>query len=561
LWNPKEKTLLIEILPPFYLTTWAYLIYLILGGTLAYFLIQFFRNRQMLRQKWFVQEVEQQKEREIHDAKISFFTNITHEIRTPLTLIKGPLEHIITKNNIADQDTVEDLHIMKQNTNRLLNLTNQLLDFRKTEREGFLLNLAEYPIPAILNELRQSFLPLIKEYDRKVVLEMDSADFSAWIDKEAFTKILSNLLSNAVKYADKHIKIALITDAKEDVFEIRVESDGKVIAVEQHEEIFKPFTRFSHDDQLISGTGIGLYLARSLAELHKGKLTLETNEGTNSFSLIVPNQRGVKALVKEADVALFNEEAEQVEKLHTILIVEDNVDMRRFVQKILPQQYKVLVATNGLEALELLKSNFVTLVISDIMMPVMTGIELCRHIKSDVNYSHVPVILLTAKANLQSKIEGIDVGADAYIEKPFSEDYLLARVANLINNREKLKEAFMRNPMVISNSMINTEADKEFLNTLRDVIHSNISNADLKMEDIAESLNMSRASFYRKLKGLLDLKPNEYLRLERLKMAAHLIKENRHPIGEICYMVGFNSPSYFAKCFYEQFGILPKDYR
>src|SRR5690606_28013768 len=219
---------------------------------------------------------------------------------------------------------------------------------------------------------------------------------------------------------------------------------------------------------------------------------------------------------------------------------------QRFIKKVLPEKYKIQVASNGEEALALLKTSFVTLVISDVMMPGMSGVELCRLIKSDVNYSHTPVVLLTAKTALQSKIEGIDVGADAYVEKPFSPDYLLAIIANLINNREKLREAFMKNPLTVSNTMVNNEADIVFLNTLRDEIHRNIGNADLTIEEIAEALNMSRASLYRKIKGLLDMKPNEYIRLERLKMAAHLIKENKYPIGEICYIVGFNSPSYFA---------------
>ncbi len=563
LWNPKEKTLFIEVLPPFYLTVWAYLAYSIIAIIVLFLLIRFLRNRQKLKQKLFIQALEQNKEREIHEAKIRFFTNITHEIRTPLTLIKGPLENIIVKNEIRDVDTVEDLHIMKQNTDRLLNLTNQLLDFRKTEKEGFLLNLSEYNISSILTEIKQRFSPLIKEYNRVFVLEMDTDSFYAFIDREAFVKIISNLFSNAIKYAEKNIKASLITDTADDTFEVHVESDGHPISPEHHEDVFKPFTRFNHPDQMNTpGTGIGMYLARTLAELHNGSLQLVTNTDNNRFSLIIPKYQERALVLDDGNAEDFNEtHIELMSNSHTILIVEDSSDMQRFIKKILPEKYNILIAPNGEVAMELLKSNFVTLVISDVMMPRMTGIELCQKIKSDINYSHVPVVLLTAKTNIQSKIEGMDVGADAYIEKPFSPEYLLANVANLINSREKLKEAFMKNPMVMSNSMINTEADKEFMNTLRDVIHRHIHNSDLKMEDIAESLNMSRASFYRKIKGLLDMKPNEYLRLERLKMAAHLIKENKYPIGEICYIVGFNSPSYFAKCFQEQFGMLPKDYR
>ncbi len=563
LWNPEEKVLFIEILPPFYLTTWAYMVYILIAIAVSFLLFRFLRNRQKLRQRLFVQELEQSKEREIHDAKIRFFTNITHEIRTPLTLIKGPLENIIVKKDIRDTDTLEDLHIMKQNTDRLLSLTNQLLDFRKTEKEGFLLNLSEYNISTILSEIHQSFSPLIKEYGRVFVLKMDTDSFYAFIDKEAFIKIITNLFSNAIKYAEKNIEASLITDTSGDTFEICVESDGHLISPEHYEDIFKPFTRFNHPDQMNTpGTGIGMYLARTLAELHNGTLKLIASADSNKFLLTIPKYQEGTIRVEEGGDDDFNEiHIEPSDGSHTLLIVEDSHDMQRFIKKILPEKYNILIASNGEEALELLKNNFVTLVISDITMPRMTGIELCQQIKSDINYSHIPVLLLTAKTNIQSKIEGMDVGADAYIEKPFSPEYLAAMVANLINSREKLKETFLKNPMVMSNSMISTEADKEFLNTLRDVIHQHINNADLKMEDIAESLNMSRASFYRKIKGLLDMKPNEYLRLERLKMAAHLIKENKYPIGEISYIVGFNSPSYFAKCFQDQFGMLPKDYR
>jgi len=566
--NVAEKNLFIEILPPFYLTKWAYCLYAILFLSVLYFLFNYMKNRQRRQQKWFVEKIEQNKEREIYDAKIRFFTNITHEIRTPLSLIKGPLENIIMKNNIEDADTVDDLHIMKENTNRLLDLTNQLLDFKKAEKEGFLLNLSECNVSKILSETYQRFSPLIREYKRAFVLEMQDDNFYASIDREAFTKIISNLFNNAIKYAELNIKAMLIVNDSDDTFEIRIENDGYVIPADQYEEVFKPFTRFNQPGQMdIPGTGIGMYLARTLAELHNGTLAMSGDDGNNSFSLILPRLQEKKIAISGNSMEPENEAISaftntgQTDKAYTILVVEDSIDMQRFIKKVLSGKYNILVASNGEEALGVLGNNFVTLIVSDIMMPRMNGIELCAKVKSDINYSHIPIVLLTAKTNIQSKIEGMDVGADVYLEKPFSPEYLLATVSNLINSREKLKDAFMKNPMVMSNSMTTTPADKEFLNKLRDAIHKNISNADLKMEDIAVSLNMSRASFYRKIKGVLDLSPNEYLRLERLKMAAQLMKENKYQIGEICYIVGFNSSSYFSKCFQEQFGVLPKDYK
>lgn len=242
-----------------------------------------------------------------------------------------------------------------------------------------------------------------------------------------------------------------------------------------------------------------------------------------------------------------------------ILVVEDNPDMLAFIRKQLTTEYSVLTAMNGIEALAVLDNHYVNLVVSDVMMPQMDGFELCKTIKSDLSYSHIPVVLLTAKTNIQSKIEGLELGADAYIEKPFSVEYLLANISSLIHNREKLRQTFAKSPFVAANTMALTKADEEFIWKLNDIIQANLHNPEFSMEDMADALKMSRSSFYRKIKGVLDLSPNEYLRLERLKQAAQLLKEGKSRVNEICYTVGFNSPSYFSKCFLKQFGVLPKD--
>ena len=571
-WNENEIEMYIHILPPFYLSAWAYCIYILLFIGCSVYTVLYFKRRSSWKHRRQMEKFEQEKEREIYHAKIDFFTNVAHEIRTPLTLIKGPLENIILKKEV-DPETREDLNIMKQNTERLLNLTNQLLDFRKTESQGFRLNFTKCDITEILKETHLRFTSLAKQKGLEFTLRVPEKDFYAHINKEAFTKIISNLLNNATKYAESyvHVSLELNESADKKMFYIRTINDGVIIPDEMKEEIFRPFVRFNEkeDGKVTTGTGIGLALSRSLAELHQGSLVMDKGEEANSFCLTLP-------VIQDSTITLTSEESitydtdktsehrtelvENKENRPCVLVVEDNSDMQAFVTRQLVDNYIVLTAANGLEALHVLDGNDVNLVVSDVVMPLMDGFELCKTMKSNLEYSHIPVILLTAKTNIQSKIEGLELGADAYIEKPFSVEYLQANISNLINNREKLRQAFTQSPFVGVNTMALTKADEEFIKKLNEIILTNLHNPDFSMDDIADSLNMSRSNFYRKMKGVLDLTPNEYLRLERLKRAAQLLKEGQSRVNEICYTVGFNSPSYFSKCFLKQFGVLPKDF-
>ncbi|MFK2011262.1 two-component regulator propeller domain-containing protein [Bacteroides fragilis] len=564
-WNEQETSLHLSILPPFYLSGWAYCFYVLFFMGCLVCVIFYFKRRNYRKQHRQMEMLEQEKEREVYHAKIDFFTNVAHEIRTPLTLIKGPLENIILKKEV-DSETKEDLYIMKQNTERLLNLTNQLLDFRKTETRGFRLNFTECDVVAVLRETYLRFTSLAKQKGLDFILELPQECFMADVNQEALTKIISNLLNNGVKYASTYLRISLETDEK--VFHIRTFNDGEMIPDTMKEEIFKPFVRLDKEDEVTTGTGIGLALSRSLAELHQGSLMMEKGEEVNCFCLTLPvNQDSTITLsaenvsqVEENSCGWEQEETDTKEKKPMILVVEDNPDMLAFIRKQLTTEYSVLTAMNGIEALAVLDNHYVNLVVSDVMMPQMDGFELCKTIKSDLSYSHIPVVLLTAKTNIQSKIEGLELGADAYIEKPFFVEYLLANISSLIHNREKLRQTFAKSPFVAANTMALTKADEEFIWKLNDIIQANLHNPEFSMEDMADALKMSRSSFYRKIKGVLDLSPNEYLRLERLKQAAQLLKEGKSRVNEICYTVGFNSPSYFSKCFLKQFGVLPKDF-
>lgn len=564
-WNEKERMLEICIHPPFYLSVWAYVVYTILALCFLIVMVFYFRRRARHKHQLSMEKYEREKERELYSAKIDFFTNVAHEIRTPLTLIKSPLENVLSSDSVSD-DIRDDLEIMDLNTNRLLELVNQLLDFRKTETQKFQLNLVECDVVDILQNTYKRFQSLARQKGVQFTIESPESLYTL-MDKEGLTKIISNLFTNAIKYSETYIHARLYVENEKLL--LSVCNDGPIVPIEMREEIFKPFIQYKAGIlSAVSGTGIGLALARSLAELHEGTLCMEKTVDCNCFLLSFPLKHAQMAVVKHRELIISEESSEgeneiemgSAQNRYTLLVVEDSVEMQAFVVKQLSPEYQVLTAINGAEALIVLKEHTVNLIISDIMMPEMDGLELCEYLKSELDYSHIPVILLTAKTTLQAKIEGMKLGADVYIEKPFSVEYLKVCVSNLLSNREKLRIAFAHSPFVQANSMAVTKADETFLKTLKEIVDANMQNSNFCLDDMANLLNMSRSSLNRKIKGILGLTPNDYIRLERLKKAAQLLQEGECKINEVCYMTGFNTPSYFTKCFQKQFGTLPKDF-
>lgn len=566
-WNDKPTLLEIRISPPFYLSVWAYVIYALLFIASIVGTFWYYRLRNIRKHKRMMEKFEQEKERELYTAKIDFFTNVAHEIRTPLTLIKSPLENVLREKELGE-DVREDLLIMDQNANRLLDLTNQLLDFRKTESDGFKLNFAEWNISELVREIYTRFTPLARQKKLAFSIELPETEIMASVDKEGLTKIISNLFTNAIKYSETYIRVQ-VTLEEDALLYIRVSNDGKIVPLEMRDNIFKAFVQYRDGGKTaIAGTGIGLALARSLAELHHGTLYMDEAMDCNRFILSLPvnHQQTAVSTVKTSEVAVAEAESRESKTADTsknkltLLVVEDDPDMRIFISKQLSPYYLVLTAGNGQEALEVLDDNYVNLIISDVMMPLIDGLELCDRLKSDLAYSHIPIILLTAKTNLQAKIAGLQSGADAYIEKPFSVEYLRVCISSLLKNRDKLRIAFAHSPFVSTGSVAMTKADETFLKTLNEVVSSNMQDSEFNLDDMASLLNMSRSSLNRKIKGILDMTPNDYIRLERLKKAAQLLREGECKVNEVCYMVGFNTPSYFTKCFQKQFGALPKDF-
>lgn len=565
-WSNESREIHIHIAPPFWKTIWAYIIYAMLAIIITGYTLYRFRKQITDKHKRQLEVLESEKEKEIYHAKIDFFTNIAHEIRTPLTLIKGPLENILKKENVDAHSLKENLSIMERNTMRLLDLTNQLLDFRKTEAQGFQLNFMNCNISQLIRDTHIRFYPAAQQNGLTFEVNLSEQDFNASVDKEALTKILSNLFNNAVKYAQSYIHVSLLlpTEGHHDFFSITVCNDGQAIPHEMREKIFEPFVQLKStpDGQHKTGTGIGLPLARSLTELHKGKLYLkESHDICFCIELPIEQEKTISLQKTEIEKPANSPVAIRQHKTDTcILVVEDDPEMRSFISAQLGSTYSVLDASNGKEALQVLSENTISLVVSDVMMPEMDGFELCHILKTNIEYSHIPIILLTAKATIQSKIEGIELGADDYIEKPFSTEYLLARIANLLSNQEKLRQAFTSSPFVNAQTIALTKADETFLEKLTEVIKSNISEPEFNVDTLAEKMNMSRSSLHRKIKGIAQITPNEFIQLERLKMAAQLIQSQEYKINEVCYIVGFNSSSYFAKCFQKQFGVLPKEF-
>lgn len=565
IWQDNERTLYIIITPPFWATGWAFMVYILLFGILIVLFYNY--KKAKLEEKHRINQdiFESKKEKELYDAKIQFFTFITHEIRTPLTLIKAPLEKIL-KSNDGTSATKENLHIIERNTLRLLNLSNQLLDFRKTESLGFRLNFVKTDITLWLKTILQPFTPLIEQEDKTFSADIPTEHLYAYIDREAFSKIMTNLLTNAIKYSDKQISLRLSAREEDSHFTLSIANDGTLIPESEKENIFTPFFRLKETEN-IQGSGIGLSLARSLTEFHKGTLSYQqTSDGMNLFILVLPKEQEDYYQMtsgNDTDDSIESTVATtcaQETGKPVILIIEDQPDMRQFIAKELSESYSILEADNGKTAVKILNENTVNLIISDVMMPVMDGFELCNIVKNDVNFSHIPFLLLTAQHNLQSRLTGLNNGADAYMEKPFSIELLTAQVVNLLKSREVLNKTYQEKPLTPAATLAVSPVDNIFLTKFNAYINENITEESLNVEALAEKMGMSTSSLYRKVKGVSGLSPVDFIKIARLKKAVQLMQQGESRINEIGFQVGFSSPAYFSTCFQKQYGKSPSEF-
>ena len=567
-----EKKLYICVNAPLWLSWWAILLY-ILGTILLIAIIAYFLGiYNSLRQKV---KVEQQ----VTDIKLRFFTNISHELRTPLTLIAAPVENILQNERIS-QNVRSQLEIVLSNSQRMLRMVNQLLEFRKVQNQKMKLKVQQTLLSELVEETCANFR---KEADDKHIrfeVENRTEDSTVWIDRARMDTILWNLLSNAFKFTPAGKTIRVIVDNRPGFVTLTVQDEGIGIPPEKRSVLFE---RFSSNNELnnnnTGGTGIGMNLTKELVDLHHGYIEVESEVGVGTtitvllhtgkehFDADVDFIDDMPAATMPIVAPTFEDKIEQLqqeqqESQYTILVVDDSKDMRTFLANILSREYHVETAADGEEAENIIRTKPIDLVITDLMMPKVDGLELTQFIKKNTDLDYIPVILLTAKTAIESKLEALGYGADDYVTKPFEPEYLRARVHNIIAQREQLEQSYRQRLMRLepqkSDEPIPGDA---FLAKLLDAMNKQLDNNTLTVDDLVEEMGMGRTVFFNKLKSMTGLSPVEFIREMRIKRAAQLLEERKYNITEVTYMVGMNDSRYFAKCFKNTYGITPSEYR
>jgi signal transduction histidine kinase/AraC-like DNA-binding protein len=578
-WNEKPTALRIIILPPWWKTWWAYSFYVLISLGLIYILRRYEMNRIRHKNQVKIEETKLKEREHVDRIKSTFFANISHELRTPLTLILGPLTKLAASE--PDEKKKRSLSIMQRNADRLLRLINQLLDFSKLESGKLNLQASKGDIVPFVKGLLMSFQSLAEQKHINYRFTSDQESIELYFDRDKAEKIFTNLISNAFKFTPAYGEIKVKISKNENDVRIKVKDTGQGISPEKLPHIFDRF--YQADDSLTrnqEGTGIGLALTKELVELHHGTIEVisKLNHGTE-FSITLPDGKGhlsqdeivaedivlseEPALPPETTISIGEQESLDLQKTDSdtiVLVVEDNADMRSYIRETLHPTYKVVEAFDGAEGVECAREIIPDLIISDIMMPQKDGYQLCSEIKQDESTSHIPVILLTAKAERKDKLAGLQLGADDYLIKPFDSQELQIRVKNLIEIRLKLQALFKDgnvNPRV---EKLLSPVDQRFMERVMEIISNNLADEQFDVRQFSHDIGMSGTQLRRKMNALTGQSPNQFIRSQRLKEAAHLIREEQQTVSEAAYQSGFNSLSYFSKCFQEEFGKLPSEY-
>ena len=566
--------------PAFYETLWAYLFYIVFTLLCLYFFYHRMKRRIQLRHELRIAQIDKEKSEELVQTKLRYFTNISHDLLTPLTIITC----LIDDAEMTNGSRISQLTMIR--SNKLRRLLQQILDFRKVESGNMKLSVSKSDVISFIDDVcKIHFTPLMRKKNQTFTFLTEDRHLMAYFDRDKLDKIVSNLLSNACKYTANGGDIKLIVDSywESEYHHLRIQvvDTGEGIAPADLENVFKRFYTINKGDESESN-GIGLSLTKDLVELHHGTINVESELGKGStFTVDLPINKdsyqedelisehisvnGINTdLILEKEELIDSKVGEgedmQIADVH-LLLVEDNEELLFLMEKILSKHYHVLIAKDGLEALNVIKDNEIDIIISDVMMPEMDGLEFCRTLKSNLETSHIPIILLTAKNTVEDRIECYNAGADGYISKPFELKILEARINNFIMHKKNKQEEFRSNVEVNIDSLEPSSMDKEFLDKVISVIKSNMSEGDFDVVQLADALAVSKSSLYRKMKIATGLSPIEFIRNIRLKHGSQLLKDKSISVAEVAYECGFSNPKYFATCFKEEFGVTPKEYQ
>lgn len=562
--SQQSNLLSIHISPPFWQTWWAYLIYVLLAALAIWGVVRYYNNRRVYQQRLRELQLQQEQQGQMNEMKLRFFTNISHDLKTPLSLIIGPMEELAKQ--AKDPQQLSSLQMIHRNADHLLSLVDQILDFRRLEfgREKLVLSYGD--IIAHLRDVSESFR--LKANKEKILFSFLPAvdKMEIFFDKDKMTKIMMNLLSNAFKFTDAGGRIDVGVDIRESMIYVSVADTGIGIPDADKEHVFDRFFQSEAGNRSSMGSGIGLHVVREYVRLQGGDVTVsDLTEGKGTvFSFTIPlrKEEGNETVVVETHKG-SEDEMEPVSldaNNPTVLVVEDNADMLTYIAQSLSSDYQVLTANSGAEALLQLKEHDVDVIVSDVMMPEMDGLELCRRVKTDLETSHIPVVLLTAKSMASDELQGLEAGADDYITKPFSMDILRQRIRNLVERNKHYHERFAKEIDIEPSEITVTSLDEQFIAQAIHVVEQHISEPEYSVEQMSEELGMHRAQLYKKLMHLTGKSPQQFMRILRLKRGRQLLEQSGLYISEVAYQVGFNSPRIFSKYFKEEFGITPKDF-
>ncbi len=572
-WGDNETRIVINIIPPFYVTKWAIAVYFLIFVLLVFLLVFTIRRRARIHFQREQERAEYERLRDLDALKIKFFTNVSHEFRTPLALIITPLDKLIKET--GDTKLVENLSLIKRNAKRLLSLVNQLLDFRKMEVDKCVLNTSFGDINRFLEDIFYSFNDLFESKSIKYKFTSDISSYFVNFDHDKMEKIIFNLISNAVKFTPENGEIELTVNRKNrgnenfndcfngsEYLEILVSDNGIGIAHDKQVKIFERFFQNENPPSLIhQGSGIGLSLTQEFVRLHGGTIEVKSEPGLGSTFIVKLPLTTEKPELENVNQN-FDENQENINNYEKplVIIIDDNEDLRFYLKENLKQNFTILESKNAREGWYNIVSKKPQLVVSDIMMPGENGIELCRRIKNDSKTSHIPVILLSARTSVEQKIEGLEAGADDYVTKPFNYEILELKISQLIKQRNMFRNNFSRKFEIKPGEIGITSLDEKFLKKALKEVEKNIGNSEFSVEKLGKELGVSRGHLYNKLVALTGKTPIEFIRVMRLKRAAQLLAKSQQTVSEIAYQVGFNDSKYFTKYFKDEFGIVPSEF-